>query len=100
MRISDWSSDVFSSDLLDPGGVRRLGCDPRLIACGPEPAFGSDGLDIALSDPQDSVSFRNGDLDPRAIALRVGDRNTRGALAAQLDGHRKPNRRQIGRAHV
>src|SRR3546814_13945044 len=21
---------------LDPGGVRRLGCDPRLIACGPE----------------------------------------------------------------
>src|SRR3546814_4940005 len=29
---------------LDPGGVRRLGCDPRLIACGPEPAFGSDGL--------------------------------------------------------
>src|SRR3546814_2556529 len=35
MRISDWSSDVCSSDLLPPGLVPRVSSDCRELRCSP-----------------------------------------------------------------
>src|SRR3546814_1560411 len=42
MRISDWSSDVCSSDLPDPAGlVRSAGRHGCLLRAGPDPAGGA-----------------------------------------------------------
>src|SRR3546814_7975623 len=103
MRISDWSSDVFSSDLARAAALLAL-----------------EGLDLALDQPEALVARvgRAVDAGDRAddgavarvdLLQRVGNLAHRGAHAARLHGEveqvaaavrRREGERQIGRAHV
>src|SRR3546814_6516792 len=101
MRISDWSSDVCSSDLLlaEPEHDAGLGEDRRIAA-----------LD-AFEQPQRGVVARAGAnrrIEPRHgfevvvidVGPRIDDRRDRAfGLVAEIR-RQDLDRRQIGRAHV
>src|SRR3546814_2083180 len=64
MRISDWSSDVCSSDLLRRGGVLR----PGVAARRPAHAAGADRADIAEDILEEAAVAAEG---RRLVAFRI-----------------------------
>src|SRR3546814_2461250 len=70
MRISDWSSDVCSSDLLRTYGLREIGTGVGSLSLRPAPALwtrvGGDALDLATL----------------ALGVRGNRRQRRNAVAA------------------
>src|SRR3546814_18496135 len=83
MRISDWSSDVCSSDLID---VQRLwiGRRPALCRLGPETALLNEKVDLA-----EAAAVR------RSARADDAARDRLGAVALGPEGH-GPNRRSCG----
>src|SRR3546814_15822016 len=67
MRISDWSSDVCSSDLL-VAGRRAFAPAPGLLACGP---FVSSSSQRAMTDPAPEASAIAASL--AAIHARIAE---------------------------
>src|SRR3546814_9131967 len=116
MRISDWSSDVCSSDLtaaLTPRRVRwhgariSLGSPPSrlfLRLCGME--LSHHPLPLHLSRLRDrgnrTMGGRGGDLAPAQSAVQSGhsDALPRAAFPLRCEGAATPDLPQIGRAHV
>src|SRR3546814_4935169 len=97
MRISDWSSDVCSSDLLERAGKERLLAD-RLVR--------ELGVDAARSEEQqllDLVTERCLDdvrLDHQVLVEKVRRIGVVRENSADLRGRENDRIRQIGRAHV
>src|SRR3546814_14262607 len=96
MRISDWSSDVCSSDLMDLGaGVTGNQADNPLDLCG---IVACAGIYAALAqsvEPQRAVGVDH-DFDDGGVGKRRGDgRSHPGAQhpAAAVCGHRFPHGR-------
>src|SRR3546814_15285572 len=96
MRISDWSSDVCSSDLLDDALLR--GIDPVMDCL---PMSGAAAGD-KLADPIHRIDFRSQRC--RQIAERRGkverpdDRADRGAFADDGKGRDRRNAAVAGRS--
>src|SRR3546814_3136339 len=114
MRISDWSSDVCSSDL-DPAALRRA---IGYVAQEPFLTDGSVADNIAYGDPDASrerieAAARAAEAHAFIVALPAGYDNPVGERGSQLSGgqrqrialaralYREPALLvQIGRAHV
>src|SRR3546814_6760434 len=75
MRISDWSSDVCSSDLVDVGQPRRAYRERGLRADHESPRFGFEPDDVerfGLAADLDSAPLADGEMDQRSEERRVG----------------------------
>src|SRR3546814_8017523 len=71
MRISDWSSDVCSSDLTcQRGAIARIDRGPPLRRTAGDRRRGSSAL--ACSRP-DSIDFQNGAAPAAPVASRIGN---------------------------
>src|SRR3546814_19867737 len=106
MRISDWSSDVFSSDLLDLRVGRLLRKADRV-----EPAVGGPAAEIAAADFPDQVAamlamigadrtfagIMRESAQLRALVQRL---NGVGAQGAKAHGGNFDDRRPIGRGEI
>src|SRR3546814_4050318 len=103
MRISDWSSDVCSSDLIQRTGIGLgyLALQHRLVEALPHRVIGLPrGIHVALEDHELILNVRHADhaiLLPRHVGLEVAlppaGRHAVGADRAGLAGAR---RRQLG----
>src|SRR3546814_3773968 len=92
MRISDWSSDVCSSDLVQPRSLRAIGCDGEML------------------DHHSDVVDRHGTIIDRSYLAEIGPfrllRQIDAVIAAgdqlrrrgDIDGTARNN--EIGRANV
>src|SRR3546814_12906677 len=96
MRISDWSSDVCSSDLADPGARRaQAGTEARPCAARerdrqPDVASGTPGATAARG--RGGPPFRaRGCAPPRRRRARQGDRRGKGAC-------RRSEERRVGKS--
>src|SRR3546814_1525264 len=119
MRISDWSSDVCSSDLQRPAlGIAvlmaRYAMELERLAVEEKALFGvdGDGADAErLLDPVEQPPLRVANLGQDAIeigigqpvpAVRIGDAQPRLVTGDRIgrDRHLAVAAREIGRAHV
>src|SRR3546814_8509087 len=99
MRISDWSSDVCSSDLYDSATLARLvkGLDPsRLVDAT------SGWLDVApeASDVLDIHTYEDVPNTPRHQSRRAIVLGEYGGVGFPVEGHIWRPGKEIGRAHV
>src|SRR3546814_1572801 len=101
MRISDWSSDVCSSDLLGDHRARRRGeCrrlqervlrDHRLVTA---------GVDIAAYRLVDLDRLEHADAAPEAAVTALVAALGRPDDGADIEPEHRGNAVEIGRAHV
>src|SRR3546814_1398055 len=93
MRISDWSSDVCSSDLANLEHLRALGhCCGALVDENFDLHIGFERAKESLGDRQSGDDDRIAAVHHPAEARIRGDRRHRGDIA--------PRSQKIGRAHV
>src|SRR3546814_11701971 len=85
MRISDWSSDVCSSDLLDVADQREVLAE-RMAD---EPVVGQDPAQVRMALEDDAEQVERLALEPVRAGPQVGDRgHDRQVVVAREAGHR------------